>query len=91
MQIVLDWLAQLLDLPACFRSSTPEGKPSEGGGVIQGSASEATLVALLAARAQAGAAPEEAHRLVAYGSDQVSHSIALLSLVEHLDLLYKQK
>ena len=71
MQIVLDWLAQLLDLPSCFRSHTPEGKPSEGGGVIQGSASEATLVALLAARTQAGAAPEEAHRLVAYGSDQV--------------------
>jgi aromatic-L-amino-acid decarboxylase len=40
---VLDWLADLLDLPARFRSTGP------GGGVIQHSASDAALVALLAA------------------------------------------
>ena len=48
---MLDWLADLLDLPAAFRSTGP------GGGVIQDSASSATLVATLAAlhRASGGA------------------------------------
>jgi aromatic-L-amino-acid decarboxylase len=41
--LVLDWLADLLDLPARFRSD------GAGGGVIQHSASDAALVALLAA------------------------------------------
>lgn len=41
--VVMDWLADLLDLPAQFRST------SSGGGVIQDSASSATLVATLAA------------------------------------------
>jgi aromatic-L-amino-acid decarboxylase len=48
--VMLDWLARLLDLPARFRSDGP------GGGVIQDSASSATLVATLVAlhRASAG-------------------------------------
>jgi len=41
--VMLDWLADLLDLPARFRST------STGGGVIQDSASSAALVAVLAA------------------------------------------
>jgi aromatic-L-amino-acid/L-tryptophan decarboxylase len=41
--VVLDWLADLLDLPARYRSG------SSGGGVIQDSASSATLVATLVA------------------------------------------
>jgi aromatic-L-amino-acid decarboxylase len=41
--VMLDWLADLLDLPAAFRST------ANGGGVIQDSASSATLVATLAA------------------------------------------
>ncbi|MEE6260790.1 pyridoxal-dependent decarboxylase [Plantactinospora sonchi] len=41
--VMLDWLAELLDLPARFRST------GTGGGVIQDSASSATLVAVLAA------------------------------------------
>lgn len=41
--VMLDWLADLLDLPAPFRSA------STGGGVIQDSASSATLVATLVA------------------------------------------
>jgi aromatic-L-amino-acid decarboxylase len=45
---VLDWLAELLDLPERFRST------SSGGGVIQDSASSATLVATLAALHRAG-------------------------------------
>jgi aromatic-L-amino-acid decarboxylase len=46
--VMLDWLAELLDLPARFRSTGP------GGGVIQDSASSATLVAVLAALHRAG-------------------------------------
>ncbi|PWR05236.1 aspartate aminotransferase family protein [Micromonospora acroterricola] len=41
--VMMDWLAQLTDLPGKFRSS------GSGGGVIQDSASSATLVATLAA------------------------------------------
>lgn len=48
--VMLDWLGKMLDLPKEFLSSTPGG---HGGGVIQGTASEATLVALLAAKAYA--------------------------------------
>ncbi|GIT30843.1 MAG: hypothetical protein Ct9H300mP1_28890 [Planctomycetaceae bacterium] len=42
-QHVLDWLIEMLDLPATFHSS------GDGGGVIQDTASSATLCALLAA------------------------------------------
>jgi len=44
--VVLDWLAQTLGLPPCFLSTGP----TRGGGVIQGSASEAVLTAMVAAR-----------------------------------------
>jgi len=44
---VLDWIADMLDLPASFRSS------NTGGGVIQDSASSANLVAVLAGRERA--------------------------------------
>ncbi|TAQ85362.1 hypothetical protein B7494_g6328 [Chlorociboria aeruginascens] len=42
--IVLDWLARLLNLPSCYLST------SHGGGVIQGSASEAIVTVMVAAR-----------------------------------------
>lgn len=42
--IVLDWLAKLLNLPDCYLST------SHGGGVIQGSASEAIVTSMVAAR-----------------------------------------
>lgn len=48
--VMMDWLGKMLALPKEFLSSTPGG---HGGGVIQGTASEATLVALLAAKAHA--------------------------------------
>jgi aromatic-L-amino-acid decarboxylase len=44
---VLDWLIEMLDLPEGFRST------SRGGGVIQDTASSASLCALLAARERA--------------------------------------
>ena len=42
--VVLDWLAKLLNLPDCYLSNT------HGGGVIQGSASEAIVTVTVAAR-----------------------------------------
>ncbi len=50
---MLDWLIELLGLPQRFRSTRPDGAPAPGGGVIQDTASSATLVAVLAARERA--------------------------------------
>jgi aromatic-L-amino-acid decarboxylase len=70
---VLDWLADILDLPAKFKSD------KTGGGVIQDSASSATLCALLAAREKAnGFLSNEKGcdgNLVAYASKQAHSSI----------------
>jgi aromatic-L-amino-acid/L-tryptophan decarboxylase len=63
---VLDWLVDMLELPSQFKSSTA------GGGVIQDSASSATLVALLAAREQVKA---DINQLVVYTSNQAHSSI----------------
>ncbi|KAM6565023.1 hypothetical protein CsatB_025021 [Cannabis sativa] len=67
--IVLDWLAKMLKLPKEFLSS------GQGGGVIQGTASEAVLVVLLAARDKfLGKFGKNAlGKLVVYASDQ-THS-----------------
>jgi len=70
---VMDWLVHLLGLPERFLSE------SAGGGVIQHSASDATLCALLAARERAtGGRTNRAggeERLVAYTSEQAHSSI----------------
>uniref|UniRef100_A0A8C5BRX8 Aromatic-L-amino-acid decarboxylase n=1 Tax=Gadus morhua TaxID=8049 RepID=A0A8C5BRX8_GADMO len=47
--VMLDWLGKMLQLPEDFLAGTK----GQGGGVIQGTASEATLMALLAARCKA--------------------------------------
>ncbi|MDY7101876.1 MAG: pyridoxal-dependent decarboxylase [Actinomycetota bacterium] len=65
-QHVLDWMLELCDLPPRFRSD------GAGGGVIQDSASSATLVSMLAARHRAGAPFD---RLVAYTSTEGHSSI----------------
>eukprot|EP01018_Ginkgo_biloba_P016416 Gb_29512 [translate_table: standard] len=67
--IVLDWLGKALRLPEEFLLS------GKGGGVIQGTASEAVLVSLLAARDKAlkRVDLDSLGKLVAYGSDQ-THS-----------------
>lgn len=84
---VLDWLANLLDLPARFRSTGANGGPPAdeaagggGGGVIQHSASDAALVALLAAvhRASKGRSEAEgvsAGRFTVYTSSQTHSSV----------------
>ena len=70
---VLDWLVEMLDLPRHFSSR------DSGGGVIQDSASSATLCALLAARERAtGLSSNEKgckDKLVAYASNQGHSSI----------------
>ncbi|MFH1463337.1 MAG: pyridoxal-dependent decarboxylase [Pseudomonadota bacterium] len=71
--LVLDWMAELLALPHAFHSTGP------GGGVIQDSASSATLCAILAARERAsgwiahrdGSPPD----VVVYGSTQTHSSL----------------
>jgi aromatic-L-amino-acid decarboxylase len=68
--LVLDWMQELLGLPTRFRSDT-------GGGVIQGTASDAALVAILSARWQATGGQVnhdgDTSRLVGYVTAQ-SHS-----------------
>jgi len=70
---VLDWLVDMLGLPAKFKSD------SSGGGVIQDSASSASLCALLAARERATNYESNQKgcdgRLVAYASAQTHSSI----------------
>ena len=69
-QHVLDWLVELLDLPSAFLSD------GAGGGVIQHSASDATLCAILAARDRARARVDgDLRRLVAYTSTQAHSSV----------------
>ena len=76
---VLDWMADLLDLPAKFRSD------GTGGGVIQDSASSASLCALLAARERAtGYASNERGadgRSVVYTSTQTHSSVEKAVLI----------
>src|SRR3990170_3670272 len=70
---ILDWLVDMLGLPEVFKST------SEGGGVIQDTASSAALCALLAARERATSnrSNQEGCRgdLVAYTSTQAHSSI----------------
>ncbi|OLY79090.1 Tyrosine decarboxylase 1 [Smittium mucronatum] len=51
--ITLDWLAKLIGLDEAFLSIRSDGTPNIGGGVIQGSASEAIIVAMISARKRA--------------------------------------
>ncbi len=70
---VLDWVADMLGLPAQFKSDGP------GGGVIQDSASGASLCALLAARERATLFESNRRgcdgRLIAYCSAQTHSSV----------------
>ena len=76
---VLDWMVGMLDLPDKF------GSDGTGGGVIQDSASSASLCALLAARERAtGYASNERGadgRLVAYASTQTHSSVEKAVLI----------
>jgi len=68
--VVCEWMADALGLPARL------GWASGGGGVIQDSASSATLSAIVAARARALLRGAEPDRLVAYASVEAHSSVA---------------
>ncbi|XP_012432335.4 histidine decarboxylase isoform X1 [Taeniopygia guttata] len=89
---VMDWLAKMLGLPDKFLHHHPD---SVGGGVLQSTVSESTLVALLAARKNKILEMQVSEpdtdesslnsRLVAYASDQAHSSVekaGLISLVK---------
>ncbi|CAG5136399.1 unnamed protein product [Candidula unifasciata] len=85
--VMMDWLAKMLHLPTEFLFSD-EGK---GGGVIQGTASEATLVALLSARTTMSTKLQAADRnlshgqildkLIAYTSEESHSSVERAALI----------
>jgi aromatic-L-amino-acid decarboxylase len=70
---VLDWVAEMLDLPQAFKST------GAGGGVIQDSASSAVLCAILAARERATGGRSNLRgcqgELAAYTSNQAHSSV----------------
>ncbi|KAF1392637.1 hypothetical protein PFLUV_G00030140 [Perca fluviatilis] len=90
---VMDWLCKALGLPSFFLHHHPD---SRGGGILQSTVSESTLVALLAARkdkflqlqAELDQDVDDSalnSRLVAYASDQAHSSVekaGLISLVK---------
>ncbi len=79
---VLDWLVQMMGLPARFHSASP------GGGVIQQTASDASLCALLAARERSSRYATNVHgvrgRMTAYASTQVHSSIEKAMMIAGL-------
>jgi aromatic-L-amino-acid decarboxylase len=79
---MLDWLVDMLGLPAKFKSDTA------GGGVIQDTASSATLCALLAARERATKYQSNERgcdsRLTAYASTQAHSSIEKAMMIAGL-------
>jgi len=75
---MLDWMAEAFGLPEAFRSTS-----ASGGGVIQGTASEATLVALCASRRRVLREDPEAD-LVAYASTQAHSSVVKAAMIAGL-------
>jgi len=72
---MLQWLGRLVGLPAAFLDAP-------GGGCIQGTASESTLVAMVAARRRA---PAPSQRIVAYASTQAHSSVLKAARIAGLD------
>lgn len=81
-QHVLDWLAELLGLPAHFQST------GTGGGVIQDSASSATLVALVAALHRVSGGLARKHgvrgRYTLYASTEAHSSVTKAAILAGL-------
>ncbi|XP_041988627.1 histidine decarboxylase-like isoform X1 [Aricia agestis] len=93
--IAMNWLGKLLGLPDCFLN---EKNDSPGGGVIQTTASEATLVSLLAARTRALVelaslnpdlqSSELLGHLICYCSDQAHSSVEKAGLIGLVRMRY---
>ena len=75
----LDWMGEAIGLPDTFTSRSPDG-----GGSIQGTASEATLVALVAARARARRTAGADTPLTAYASTQAHSSFIKAAMIAGL-------
>lgn len=74
---ILDWLAEMLGLPDSFRSDS-----EAGGGVIHGSASEAVLAVMVAARERLkGAEDYRGGELTAYCSSQAHSSVLKAAVI----------
>ncbi|KAF6036397.1 DDC [Bugula neritina] len=87
--VMMNWLGRLIQLPEVFLN-TPTGR---GGGIIQGTASEATLVALLAARSKKldQIDPKKEFlglidKLVCYTSELAHSSVERASLIAHVKI-----
>ncbi|CAH0557845.1 unnamed protein product [Brassicogethes aeneus] len=90
--VMLDWLGKMIDLPKEFLACSG----GKGGGVIQGTASEATLVALLGAKARAVNSTKKKHpdmkesdivsKLVGYTSSQSHSSVERAGLLGGVQL-----
>ncbi|CAH8290917.1 unnamed protein product, partial [Schistosoma turkestanicum] len=88
--VMIDWMAKIIGLPEHFISN------KNAGGLIQGSCSESTLVALLAARNKAinqyqtihpnASSYEALSKLVGYYSDQAHSSVERAGLIGMLQL-----
>lgn len=77
--VVLDWLGEMVGLPASFLDGPSNHK---GGGVIQGTASEAALVAMLAAKARSVSQSKTPNPgFTAYTSTQAHSSIVKAAMV----------
>ncbi|KAM3955405.1 histidine decarboxylase [Aphomia sociella] len=93
--IAMNWLGKLLGLPDCFLN---EKNDSPGGGVIQTTASESTLVSLLAARTSALMelaklnpelqSSELLGHLICYCSDQAHSSVEKAGLIGLVRMRY---
>ncbi|CAK1593272.1 unnamed protein product [Parnassius mnemosyne] len=93
--IAMNWLGKILGLPDCFLN---EKNDSPGGGVIQTTASEATLVSLLAARTRAlmelsklnpdVQSSELLGHLICYCSDQAHSSVEKAGLIGLVRMRY---
>ncbi|GFR65102.1 aromatic-L-amino-acid decarboxylase [Elysia marginata] len=82
---MMDWLAQMLQLPKEFLFS----ENGKGGGSIQGSASEATLVALLSARTAAINTARESNPEVTQG--QLIDKLVAYTSSEHWQLSFGRR
>ena len=86
---VMDWLGGMIGLPPEFLSASPAREGAGGGGgVIQGTASEATLVAMVAARSRVmrnmdtrERLKKPGARLLCYASSQAHSSVAKAALI----------
>ena len=81
--ITMDWLCKMAGLPNHFLHSSP----GNGGGVIQGSASERSLVSLLASKSrklnEIGCTSSD-QKLVAYHSRQAHSSMERAAMLGHM-------